>query len=143
MTVIENQLGDRKMLGAGVSRHACIHHGYFMPPPILMLLKIKERFRLRLKTAAQINLRAKYVLFICTYYALLFNVSGHGPHDKGGSSYDPHSVHFSSLRRNGGGDVQLTPSWEERNVSEDQLNFRTLSASMDRLDLEINPPRDR
>ena len=39
--------------------------------------------------------------------------------------------------------VQLTPSWEERNVPEDQLNFRTLSVSMDRLDLELNPPEDR
>ena len=39
--------------------------------------------------------------------------------------------------------VQLAPSWEERNVSEDQLNFRTLSVSMDRLDLEMNPPEDR
>ena len=26
---------------------------------------------------------------------------------------------------------------------EDQLNFRAMSASMDRLDLEINPPTDR
>lgn len=43
----------------------------------------------------------------------------------------------------GGRGVQLTPSWEERNVSEDQLNFRTLSVSMDRLDLEMNPPEDR
>ena len=39
--------------------------------------------------------------------------------------------------------VHLTPSWEERNVPEDQLNFRTLSVSMDRLDLELNPPEDR
>eukprot|EP00095_Tigriopus_kingsejongensis_P011399 maker-scaffold68_size422247-snap-gene-3.19 protein:Tk11399 transcript:maker-scaffold68_size422247-snap-gene-3.19-mRNA-1 annotation:"hypothetical protein DAPPUDRAFT_300160" len=39
--------------------------------------------------------------------------------------------------------VQLTPSWEERNVPEDQLNFRNFSQSMDRLDLEMNPPRDR
>ena len=39
--------------------------------------------------------------------------------------------------------VHLTPSWEGRNVPEDQLNFRTLSVSMDRLDLELNPPEDR
>ena len=38
----------------------------------------------------------------------------------------------------------LSPSWEEqRHVSDDRLNFRQLSASMDRLDLEINVPRDR
>ena len=42
------------------------------------------------------------------------------------------------------GVVRLTPSWEERpNLGEDQLNFRAISASMDRLDLEINPPADR
>jgi hypothetical protein len=41
------------------------------------------------------------------------------------------------------GPVQLTPSWEEQRLSEDQLNFRTLSVSMDRLDLEMNPPVDR
>ena len=42
------------------------------------------------------------------------------------------------------GVVRLTPSWEERpNLGEDQLNFRAISASMDRLDLEINPPTDR
>jgi len=34
-------------------------------------------------------------------------------------------------------------SWESRRLPEDQLNFRMLSASMDRLDLEINRPRDR
>lgn len=34
-------------------------------------------------------------------------------------------------------------SWEERALTDDQLNFRTLSASMDKLDLEINPPTDR
>ena len=40
--------------------------------------------------------------------------------------------------------VQLTPSWEaQKHVSEDHLNFRTLSVSMDRLDLEMNPPVDR
>jgi hypothetical protein len=39
--------------------------------------------------------------------------------------------------------VPLAPSWEGRNVPEDQLNFRTLSVSMDRLDLELNPPEDR
>ena len=39
--------------------------------------------------------------------------------------------------------VHLGPSWEERNAPEDQLNFRTLSVSMDRLDLELNPPEDR
>ena len=30
-------------------------------------------------------------------------------------------------------------NWEERNAPE----FRTLSVSMDRLDLELNPPEDR
>merc|ERR1711953_1072991 len=40
--------------------------------------------------------------------------------------------------------VQLTPSWEaQKHASEDHLNFRTLSVSMDRLDLEMNPPVDR
>ena len=56
--------------------------------------------------------------------------------------------------------VELTPSWEDprtggadgttaagaaaaRQLTDDQLNFRTMSASMDRLDLEINPPTDR
>ena len=40
--------------------------------------------------------------------------------------------------------VQLTPSWEaQKHASEDRLNFRTLSVSMDRLDLEMNPPVDR
>ncbi len=41
--------------------------------------------------------------------------------------------------------VQLAPSWEERanQMTDDQLNFRTLSASMDKLDMEIHPPRDR
>ena len=43
----------------------------------------------------------------------------------------------------GGRGVPLGPSWEERNVPDDQLNFRTLSVSMDRLDLEMNPPEDR
>ncbi|TRY77101.1 hypothetical protein TCAL_08363 [Tigriopus californicus] len=43
----------------------------------------------------------------------------------------------------GRGGIQLTPSWEERNVPEDQLNFRNFSQSMDRLDLEMNPPIDR
>ena len=42
--------------------------------------------------------------------------------------------------RHGG---QLAASWEQRNVSEERLNFRTLSVSMDRLDLEMNPPEDR
>jgi hypothetical protein len=37
----------------------------------------------------------------------------------------------------------MATSWEERNVPDDQLNFRAISASMDRLDLEINPPADR
>ena len=39
--------------------------------------------------------------------------------------------------------VTLTPAWELGNLPDDTLNFRTLSASMDRLDLEINPPQDR
>ena len=43
-----------------------------------------------------------------------------------------------------GHQVPLAPSWEDqRHVTEDQLNFRTLSVSMDRLDLEMNPPVDR
>merc|ERR1719189_1223055 len=43
-----------------------------------------------------------------------------------------------------GNQIQLTPSWEEqRHMTEDHLNFRTLSVSMDRLDLEMNPPVDR
>ena len=43
----------------------------------------------------------------------------------------------------GGRGVHLGPSWQERNAPEDQINFRTLSVSMDRLDLELNPPEDR
>ena len=39
--------------------------------------------------------------------------------------------------------AQMNSSWEQRNAPEDQLNFRTLSVSMDRLDLELNPPEDR
>jgi hypothetical protein len=39
--------------------------------------------------------------------------------------------------------IQLTPSWEDRNAPQDQLNFHNFSVSMDRLDMEINPPIDR
>ena len=40
--------------------------------------------------------------------------------------------------------MQLAPPpWDQRNVSDDQVNYRTLSVSMDRLDLELNPPEDR
>lgn len=41
--------------------------------------------------------------------------------------------------------IQVTPTtWEQqRHFTEGQLNFRTLSVSMDRLDLEMNPPVDR
>ena len=44
--------------------------------------------------------------------------------------------------------VQLAPppSWETRvgnNLTDDQFNFRALSTSVDRLDLEMNPPTDR
>ena len=35
------------------------------------------------------------------------------------------------------------PNWEERNALERPTEFRTLSVSMDRLDLELNPPEDR
>ena len=56
---------------------------------------------------------------------------------------DGTGIHGIPGRGRGRHGVQLAPSWEERNVSEDQLNFRTLSVSMDRLDLEMNPPEDR
>ena len=64
------------------------------------------------------------------------------------SGMEHHS--FSSDNHNNMGNhevnrpVQLTPSWEaQKHASEDHLNFRTLSVSMDRLDLEMNPPVDR
>ena len=64
------------------------------------------------------------------------------------SGMEHHS--FSSDNHNNMGNhevnrpVQLTPSWEaQKHASEDRLNFRTLSVSMDRLDLEMNPPVDR
>ena len=38
----------------------------------------------------------------------------------------------------------LTPSWDDlKHFNNDQMNFQTLSVSMDRLDLEMNPPLDR
>ena len=38
----------------------------------------------------------------------------------------------------------LTPTWDElKNFQDNQMNFQTLSVSMDRLDLEMNPPVDR
>lgn len=38
----------------------------------------------------------------------------------------------------------LTPSWDDlKHFNNDQMNFQTLSVSMDRLDLEMNPPVDR
>merc|ERR1712062_795724 len=65
-----------------------------------------------------------------------------------GSGMEHHS--FSSDNHNKMGNhevnrpVQLTPSWEaQKHASEDHLNFRTLSVSMYRLDLEMNPPVDR
>ena len=57
---------------------------------------------------------------------------------------DGHSMQQGSLANpasNRG--AQINSSWEQRNAPEDQLNFRTLSVSMDRLDLELNPPEDR
>ncbi|XP_044727243.1 equilibrative nucleoside transporter 1 [Chrysoperla carnea] len=37
--------------------------------------------------------------------------------------------------------VRLTPAWEEVNVPDDELNFRTIST--DQANLEMNPPKDR
>ncbi|XP_018905585.1 equilibrative nucleoside transporter 3 isoform X2 [Bemisia tabaci] len=37
--------------------------------------------------------------------------------------------------------VKLTPAWEEKNLPNDELNFK--SVTMDQADLEINPPNDR
>lgn len=37
--------------------------------------------------------------------------------------------------------VKLTPSWEESNLPNDELNFR--GVTMEQADLEMNPPRDR
>ena len=47
-----------------------------------------------------------------------------------------------------GGEQLLHSSWEDvsrntNNAITNQLNFQTLSVSMDRLDLEMNPPNDR
>ena len=57
---------------------------------------------------------------------------------------DQHSMQQGSLANPAGNrGAQINSSWEQRNAPEDQLNFRTLSVSMDRLDLELNPPEDR
>ncbi|XP_059083476.1 equilibrative nucleoside transporter 1-like isoform X2 [Tigriopus californicus] len=63
-------------------------------------------------------------------------------HDGYSNPNSPSGIEKESFL-DGRGGIQLTPSWEERNVPEDQLNFRNFSQSMDRLDLEMNPPIDR
>lgn len=37
--------------------------------------------------------------------------------------------------------VRLTPAWEETNLPNDELNFK--SVTMEQVDLEMNPPKDR
>jgi hypothetical protein len=37
--------------------------------------------------------------------------------------------------------VKLTPSWEESNLPNEELNFR--GVTMETADLEMNPPKDR
>lgn len=37
--------------------------------------------------------------------------------------------------------VRLTPAWEERNLPNDELNFKGLT--MERAEMELNPPKDR
>ena len=38
--------------------------------------------------------------------------------------------------------VQLTPTWEDRNASQDQFNF-SMSMYNERLEANLGPPRDR
>lgn len=37
--------------------------------------------------------------------------------------------------------VRLTPAWEEKNLPNDVLNFK--SVTMEQAELETNPPKDR
>ena len=74
------------------------------------------------------------IIFFC------FPFSGHQEQPFSSEPFFDHNMGQLTV----GNQIQLTPSWEEqRHMTEDHLNFRTLSVSMDRLDLEMNPPVDR
>ena len=44
---------------------------------------------------------------------------------------------------NGPDSVKLTPSWEERNLPAEELNFKGLDLEYDKAALDMDPPKDR
>jgi len=58
----------------------------------------------------------------------------------GGGSYLSVEARAAALALNSQ-PVKLTPSWEESNLPNEELNFR--GVTMETADLEMNPPKDR
>lgn len=68
----------------------------------------------------------------------MFLPDGNG---KSATAGNGHSLDEKERFLNGNEPVRLTPAWEENNLTNDELNMKSMT--MERVKMELEPPKDR